>query len=132
MPSGKASVPTAKNPAELKSALAFGAIYALVLLASAAARQRFGSAGLFVVAGLSGLADMDAVTVSVSRQMAGQSIDPNEGWRMLLVGSLANFVFEAAVAAILGSKRFALQVAAFSVISMAGGLALVWLWPMGH
>jgi uncharacterized protein DUF4010 len=43
-------MPEQKSPAELKAALVFGALYALVLLAVAAAKQHFGSAGLYVVA----------------------------------------------------------------------------------
>jgi len=46
-------MPAHANPAELRSALVFGVLYAIVLLAVAAARQNFGAKGLYVVAALS-------------------------------------------------------------------------------
>jgi uncharacterized membrane protein (DUF4010 family) len=125
----KQAVPSPRNPAELKSAFVFGLIYAVVLLASAAVKQQFGSAGLYVVSGVSGLADMDAITVSISRQMGGHGIEPNEAWRMILIASLANLVFKGGAAALLGGRRFALIVALLSVVGIAGGLAILWLWP---
>ena len=59
--------PEPANPAELKSALLFGVLYAAVLLAVAFARDRFGTAGLYTVAVLSGLTDVDAITLSTAR-----------------------------------------------------------------
>ena len=44
-PSGDAQMPEQKNPAELKPAFIFAAIYAVVLLAVAIAKEHFGSAG---------------------------------------------------------------------------------------
>jgi uncharacterized membrane protein (DUF4010 family) len=43
-------MPEQENPAELKSALIFGAIYAVVIFAVAAAKEYFGTGGLYVVA----------------------------------------------------------------------------------
>ena len=57
-----ARMPEQKNPAELKPALVFGALYAIVLLAVAVAKEHFGSAGLYIVAIISGLTDLDAIT----------------------------------------------------------------------
>ena len=55
-------MPEPANPAELKSALIFGMIYALVTLAVGAVKQYVGSAGLYAVAIVSGLTDMNAIT----------------------------------------------------------------------
>ena len=63
----KEQVPAHGNPAELRSALIFGGLYAVVILAVAAAKQHFNSSGLYVVAVLSGLTDMDAITLSTAQ-----------------------------------------------------------------
>jgi uncharacterized membrane protein (DUF4010 family) len=55
-------MPAQENPSELKSALGFAALYAIVVFAIAAAKQHFGERGLYAVALLSGLTDMDAIT----------------------------------------------------------------------
>ena len=62
-----AKIPEQKNPAELKPALLFSALYAFVLLAVAAAKQYFGSTGLYIVAIISGLTDLDAITLSTGQ-----------------------------------------------------------------
>ena len=49
-PSRDTQMPEQKNPAELKTAFIFAAIYAVVLLAVAVAKEHFGSAGLYTVA----------------------------------------------------------------------------------
>lgn len=54
------------NPFELKAALAFGALYAVILVASKAADMYLGTAGLYASAIASGLADVDAVTLSMA------------------------------------------------------------------
>jgi uncharacterized membrane protein (DUF4010 family) len=59
------------NPFSLTSALIFGAIFALVLVAVRAARELFGSTGLFVAAGLSGIANVDAIALALARDAAG-------------------------------------------------------------
>ena len=62
-----ASMPEQQNPTHLKSALVFGLMYAVVLLALAAAQHYAGGGGLYAVAGLSGLTEMDAITLSTAR-----------------------------------------------------------------
>lgn len=121
--------PDPGNPAELKSALAFGALYALVLLAVAFARDRFGTAGLYTVAAISGLTDMDAITLSTSRLVEGGGLDPSSGWRAIILASMSNLVFKAGIVAALGSRRLLWQVALLFLAALAGGAAILWLWP---
>lgn len=124
-----AELPQQENPAELKSALLFGVLYAAVLLAVAFARQRFGTAGLYTVAALSGLTDMDAITLSTSRLVQGAKLSPETGWRAILLASLSNLLFKAGIVAVLGSRGLLGWVLAlFGVVGVGGGLIL-WLWP---
>jgi uncharacterized membrane protein (DUF4010 family) len=121
--------PGQANPAELKSALLFGAIYAAVLLAVAFARDRFGTAGLYTVAGLSGLTDMDAITLSTARLVEGGGLEPGTGWRAILIAAMSNLVFKAGIVAVLGSRRLLWRVAILFGILAAAGVVILWLWP---
>ena len=85
-----AKIPEQKNPAELKPALLFGALYAFVLLAVAAAKQYFGSAGLYIVAIISGLTDLDAITLSTGQLADSDKIEADIAWRVILVALLSN------------------------------------------
>lgn len=124
-----AKVPDPGNPTELRSALLFGFLYAAVLLAVAAAKEHWQGSGLWVVSVLSGLTDMDAITLSTSRLVQDGRLDADLGWRLILVASLSNLVFKGAMVAVLGSRALAVRIAGlFGVLLAAGGLVL-WLWP---
>jgi uncharacterized membrane protein (DUF4010 family) len=124
-------MPEPGNPAELKSALIFGIIYAVVTLAVAAVKQHFGSAGLYGVAVISGLTDMDAITLSLSRMVESNHLEPDNAWRLILAASLANFVFKWIAATLVGGWRFGLRLTPFFGVALLGGLALICLWPKG-
>jgi len=122
-------MPAQTNPAELKPALIFGGLYALVLWAVAAAQDHFGSAGLYVVGIISGLTDMDAITLSTSQMVASGGLEADTAWRVILVAALANFIFKFGIVAALGSRQLMIRVAlAFAAVLVWGG-GILWLWP---
>jgi uncharacterized membrane protein (DUF4010 family) len=125
----KAELPPQKNPTELKAALVFTLLFAGVLVAVAAAREYLGQRGLFVVAGLSGLTDMDAITVSSAEMTHHGGVTPGIAWRLILVASLANMLFKTVMVATLGAKALLGRVAlGFGIAGIAGGALLVF-WP---
>ncbi len=121
-------LPAQKNPAELKSALVFGGLYALVLLAVAFSKEQLGDAGLYAVALISGLTDMDAITLSSAQLAARGQLDASTAWRAILIAALANFVFKFLIVAGVRSPGLTRRVAAgFGLIALAGAALLV-LW----
>jgi len=116
-------------PSELKSAVLFGLLYALVLVAVAAAREHFGPSGLYVAAALSGLTDMDAITLSTSRLVSSGHLELTTGWRMILTGGLANMVFKGGLIAVLGDRAFIRPGLTGLGIAALGGFAILFLWP---
>jgi uncharacterized membrane protein (DUF4010 family) len=121
--------PVQGNPAELKTALIFAGLYALVLLGVAAARDYFGAGGLYGVAVASGLHDLDAITLSTARFVEHGQVEPQLGWRLILAASLSNLVFKAAAVAVLGEHRLPRRIAAPYAAALLGGMALMLLWP---
>jgi uncharacterized membrane protein (DUF4010 family) len=126
---GSSSMPEQVNPTELKPAIIFGLLYAGVLLAVAAAREYFGQSGLYVVAVLSGLTDMDAITLSVTQLVNSGQITTGTGWRLILVASMANLAFKAGTVAVLGERRLFWRVAVSFGAAAAAGAALLLFWP---
>jgi uncharacterized membrane protein (DUF4010 family) len=126
---GDDELPEPGNPAELKAALIFGALYAAVLLAVAFARDRFGTAGLYIVAAISGLTDVDAITLSTSRLVQSSRLDPDTGWRAILLASMSNLGFKAGIVGALGSRALLGRIALLFGAAMAGGGLILWLWP---
>jgi len=120
--------PEPDNPAELKPALIFGALYALVILIVEIARAQFGAAGLYTVAVISGLTDMDAITLSTSQLVANGQLDSATGWRAILLASLSNIFFKGTMVAALGSRRLFAWVGSLFAMALVAGGVILWLW----
>lgn len=116
-------------PSELKSAVMFGLLYVLVLFAVSYAKGRFGSAGLYTVAAISGLTDMDAITLSTASLSHAGQIDPGTAWRVIMTGGLANLVFKTGLVLGLGSQAFIKPVLTGFAVMIAGGTAILLFWP---
>lgn len=121
-------LPVGESKSELKSAVAFGLLYAVVLYAAAAAKDHFGDSGLYVVAAISGLTDVDAITLSSAELINLGTLEAETGWRLVLLAATANLVFKAGAVALLGPRALFLRVlAVFAVaIVVAGLLFLFW------
>jgi uncharacterized membrane protein (DUF4010 family) len=122
-------MPAHENPTEMKSALVFAFLYSAVLLAVAAAKARFGSRGLFLIAGLSGLTDMDAITLSTAQLVGNGMLEAETGWKVILVALLSNLVFKGGAVAVLGHRQLVRRIAPLYGASLAGGVLLLLLWP---
>ncbi len=118
-------MPEQRNPSELRSALTFGAMYVVILFVIAAASEYLGSEVLFIVAAISGLADMDAITLSVSQKVQAQTVPVTLGWKLILTALISNTVFKYLLIRFLGGRDIAWKVVpAFSVV-IAAALILI-------
>lgn len=126
---GNAELPDHANPSELRSALVFGAVYALVLLAVAAARQHVGNRGVYVAAGISGLTDLDAITLSTARLGEHGALRVDVVWRSIVIAVCANLAFKTGLVAVLGGGALARRIGFWFGIQVAVALLLLFLWP---
>jgi uncharacterized membrane protein (DUF4010 family) len=122
-------MPEQTNPAELRSALVFGVLYALVLLATAAVKDHFGARALYGVAVVSGFVDLDAITLSTARLAAADRLEAETAWRVILTAALSNMLFKTGIAWVLGSTRLLLRLAMPVAATLGGGLAVLLAWP---
>lgn len=127
--SGGATELQHRNPAEVKTALSFGALFALVILVVAAVKSRFGLEGVYVVALISGLTDVDAMTLSVADLFQSDRISAANAWRVVLVASLSNLLFKAGITAAFGTREAFRTVAVVFGLTAVLGVALVLWWP---
>jgi uncharacterized membrane protein (DUF4010 family) len=100
-----------ENPSQLGVALTFGVIYSVILFAVAAARDLLGERGLYLVAAISGITDVDAITLSTARLVQTGSLDSSVAWRVVITATLSNIVAKAAMAAVLGGPKLVRQLA---------------------
>ncbi len=120
---------TNENPAQLKAAIAFGLLYAAILFIVAMVRDQFGDRALYAVAVVSGLTDMDAITLSTAEMYREDRIDGSTSWRIILIAMLANLVFKAGAVAMLGSRKLTWLIVVVFGITLGAGVALLLVWP---
>ena len=124
-----AEFPAHGNPTNLRAAIVFAGLYAIISLAVAAAKDYFGPTSLYVLAMVSGLTDVDAITLSTAEMVKREAIAPELGWRLMLVAALSNLGFKAGAVAVLGNRRMFLMIALLFGLAIAGGVAMLFLWP---
>lgn len=123
-----ADKPTPGNPAELKTALTFGLLYSVVLFISAAVSEEFGETMLYSVAAVSGLTDVDAITLSVGRLFTESRLDADTAWRAIFIASLFNILFKAGIVAVVGGSALRHRLLPALISIAMAGFAVVTLW----
>lgn len=106
------------NPFELRPALGFGLLYALILLVAYWAERQFGATGVYVSSIASGLADVDAITLSMAQlSSAGGDVPLGTAARAVVLAVASNTCVKGAI--VLGTGDRAMRRV------LAPGLALV-------
>jgi uncharacterized membrane protein (DUF4010 family) len=101
---GELPLPVVTNPTELKTALSFGLLYAVVLVCSAWLQDQVGQSGLFAVAFASGLTDADASALSTLRLFSIERITLDDAVIAVTLALLANLVFKIGLVLGIGGK----------------------------
>ena len=116
------------DPTELTAALIFGLLYGIIIFAVAAAKDHFGTRGVYVVAALSGLTDVDAITLSTANLVNTERLSAADGWRIVMVAALANLVFKLGLVAVLARRALLTRIGPLYATALAGGILLLGLW----
>ncbi|MCA1979170.1 MAG: DUF4010 domain-containing protein [Thiobacillus sp.] len=115
------------NPTELRTALGFGLLYAAVLLAAAWLSDWLGTRGLYAVSLVSGLTDVDAITLSSLRLFTLDRIAVPTVVNVIVLATLSNLFFKSLLALAVGGHRMARHAAAGMG---AVGLGLIAAWAI--
>jgi uncharacterized membrane protein (DUF4010 family) len=113
------------NPFSLTSAAKFAAFFALVLVVVKLAQRYFPGTGLFVVAALAGLSDVDAITLSMADH--AKSGDASTATAAIVIAVLSNTLVKAGMVTALGSVSLKRPVLVATAAVMTAGIAVAWL-----
>jgi len=126
-PQGELPALAMGNPTELRPALGFGLMYGVVLLAAAWLSDWLGNRGLYAVALVSGLTDVDAITLSSLRLHNLDKLSVAILVNVITLAVLANLVFKSVLTLAIGGW----QLARHAIAGMgAMGLGLVVTWAI--
>lgn len=116
-------MPKTSNPTEILTALSFGLLYAVVLFFSAWISDIAGSGGLYVVALISGLTDVDAITLSSLRLFDLNKLSDDQAVIAISLAFLSNMIFKFGLVVFIGGTTLAKHVAA-GFLAMGVGVAV--------
>ncbi len=120
-------VSTLKNPLELGAALRFTLILVAIMLLAQGLHHYLGASGIYGLAAISGLADVDALSLSLSK-MAGQGqITANVATQAIVLAILVNTLIKTALAFSIGGRLLGWRVAVVLVPTVGVGMAVAML-----
>jgi len=96
-----------QNPLDLWFAVKFGVALAAVMILSRAAAELIGIRGLYMLAGLSGLVDVDAITLSIASMLREGQAAANVASVAILITAAVNTVIKAVIVSVMRGGRTA-------------------------
>jgi uncharacterized membrane protein (DUF4010 family) len=127
--SGMVSLPEQKNPAQFSLALGVAVVFLVILFAVALTKDLVGGQAIYLVATVSGLTDVDALTLSVARHFSEGELPAESSWRAIFLATLSNLAFKTGAAALLGSADLRRWMLASGLCALGAGLLILFAWP---
>lgn len=116
------------NPFELAPALTFGAIYMVILLVANIAHIHFGDTGLYVSSIVSGLADVDAITLSMAElSQSGGGLDRDTAARAIVLAAASNTLVKGGIVLVTGAAALRRVILPGLLMTLGTAIAVVFL-----
>lgn len=116
-----AAVPL-RNPIELGSALGFAGFLALLFILIRAFETWFGNAGIYGLSALSGISDVDAVSLSLA-QATKENLPLSVGATGISIAAMVNTAVKAVLASVIGGWKLARWCASILILALLTSLA---------
>lgn len=100
-------MPEIRNPTEIKTAVSFGLLYAVVLLAAAWLSDIAGNRGLYLLAFASGLTDVDAIVLSSLRLFHQGKLVSGQVVTVIGIAYCSNLIFKFGMLTFIGGRLLA-------------------------
>ena len=113
------------NPFELKPAITFGLLFGLVLLVARSAQLYLGDTGVYISSFLSGLADVDAITLSMAELSGKGELSLNTAARAIVIAIMANTLVKGGIVLFSGSKAIRRSLLPGFLLIMIAGISIV-------
>jgi uncharacterized membrane protein (DUF4010 family) len=110
-----------ENPLQLSRALKFGFLLAVILLLTHAAENYFGEQGIYIVSLISGVMDVDAITLSLSRK-ANDVLAHSSAVKGIIIAVIMNTFFKTAFFSFIAGIKRSKQLIISSIVIMISGI----------
>jgi uncharacterized membrane protein (DUF4010 family) len=116
-----------KNPLELRAALGFAALFVTMLVATHLVVTYLGKAGVYSLAALMGLTDVDPFIMGMTQAAGGQSLLGVAAVAILIAASSNNLIKGIYACSLSGRKTGVLSLILLAALAAAGLAPLLWL-----
>jgi uncharacterized membrane protein (DUF4010 family) len=117
---------TLHDPFELSLMAKFLLVLIVILILSKLTIQAAGDQGLLALGGLSGLLDVDPITLS-SATMVREGLAPDVAARAILIAATANIAAKTFLGALFGGARLGMALASGAALAVGAGLTVMLL-----
>lgn len=115
-----------KNPLDLKSALFYGGVFTLLFVLVQAAEAWLGESGIYLLSGLSGITDVDAVSLSLAAS-ARSGLSERVAVLGILLAVTVNTLVKAGLVIAIGGWQLARWSASILLASLGVSFLILWL-----
>jgi uncharacterized membrane protein (DUF4010 family) len=113
-----------ENPLKLSTAIKFGLLFAVVLVVLEYAQSFLGSTGVYLTSFVSGLTDVDAIALSVTRLAASAQLASDVAGTAVVIAAVMNTVSKGAICYFSGTPELRRPVLrAFALMVLAGAIS---------
>ena len=110
------------NPFDLASAIKFGLLYAVILLVARAAQMYMGDTGVLFSSIVTGLADVDAITLSVAELTRSGGLDDRIAAQAIVLAAMSNTIVKGAMVMIGGANSLRKTILPGLILILATGI----------
>jgi len=121
-----------KNPFSLSQAFTFGLIYSAISIVSYHLKAQFGNEGIYILSFISGVMDIDAITLLLARLSDKGEIGINVASMGILLAVMSNNLFKSGYAVIFGSKKIKLYFSLVAICTLFYTIILLTLFDKLH
>jgi uncharacterized membrane protein (DUF4010 family) len=115
------------NPFNLGQALRFGLLYAVILVGARAAQIYLGNAGIYLSAFVSGLATVDAITITLAELSGTGRLSLDVASQGIILATMSNTFAKGLIVMFSGSRELRRMIIPGMLFVMVAGIAITFL-----
>lgn len=105
------------NPLELSEALKLGLLFGIIFGSIWIFQSKLGDSGVYIISFLSGLTDVDAITLSLS-QLAMIKISESTAMYGIMIATVVNSIVKLGIVFVLGGRKLGMLMSLFYILSI--------------
>lgn len=116
----------AKNPLQLSEAIKFGLLFGIIYGAISVVENHYGNIGVYIVSTLSGVTDVDAITLSLSQLATDQKLTFQTSAAGIVIASITNSLVKLGIVFWMGGREIGWRLTLFFLVTL--GMMGAGLW----